>query len=66
MTFDYPGAAGFTSLNGINQNGYVSGRYRDSAGIDHGFLGIIGSGTDQPERTKSPVRGGSRTTAKAN
>jgi len=66
MTFDYPGAAGFTSLNGINQNGYVSGRYLDAAGIAHGFLGIIDGSTDQPEQSKSPVRGGSRTTAKAN
>jgi len=55
MTFDFPGAAGFTSLNGINQNGYVSGRYLDSAGIAHGFVGIIGTGTAQPEQSKSPV-----------
>ena len=54
-TFDFPGAAGFTSLNGINQGGYVSGRYLDSAGIAHGFLGIISSGTAQPEQSKSPV-----------
>ena len=56
LTFDYPGAAGFTSLNGVNQNGYVSGRYLDSAGIAHGFLGIISSGTAQPEQSKSPVK----------
>jgi hypothetical protein len=54
-TFDFPGAAGFTSLNGVNQNGYVSGRYLDAAGIAHGFLGVIGSGTAQPEQSKSPV-----------
>ncbi len=55
-TFDFPGAAGFTSLNGVNQNGYVSGRYLDSAGIAHGFLGIISSGAAQPEQSKSPVK----------
>jgi hypothetical protein len=55
-TFDYPGAAGFTSLNGINQNGYVTGRYLDSAGIAHGFLGKIeANGIDQPDQSKSPV-----------
>ena len=55
-TFDFPGAAGFTSLNGINQDGFVSGRYLDSAGIAHGFLGVIDSnGTAQPEQSKSPV-----------
>ena len=55
-TFDFPGAAGFTSLNGINQNGYISGRYLDAAGIAHGFLGVIGSSTDQPGQSKSPVK----------
>ena len=56
-TFDFPGAAGFTSLNGINQNGYVSGRYLDSAGIAHGFVGVIDSnGTAQPDQSKSPVK----------
>ena len=55
-TFDFPGAAGFTSLNGINQDGFVSGRYLDSAGIAHGFLGVIDpNGTAQPEQSKSPV-----------
>ena len=54
-TFDYSGAAGFTSLNGVNQDGYVTGRYLDSAGIAHGFLGRISSGTAQPEQSKSPV-----------
>jgi len=54
-TFDFPGAAGFTSLNGVNQGGLVSGRYLDSGGIAHGFLGKIVSGAAQPEESKSPV-----------
>jgi hypothetical protein len=35
--FDYPGATN-TSLNGINQAGFISGRYTDTSGIRHGFL----------------------------
>ena len=41
LTFDFPGAAGFTSLNGINQQGYICGRYTDANGIDHGFLAKV-------------------------
>ena len=57
ITFDHPDAAGFTSLNGINQNGYICGRYLDSAGIAHGFLGRVDvNGTAQRDQSKSPVR----------
>ena len=41
LIFDFPGAAGLTSLNGINRNGYICGRYADAAGILHGFLAKV-------------------------
>jgi hypothetical protein len=41
LSFDFPGSAGFTSLNGINEQGYICGRYLDSAGIAHGFLARV-------------------------
>jgi hypothetical protein len=40
VTYDYPGAA-FTSLNGINQDGYICGRYVDAAGVAHGILAKV-------------------------
>jgi hypothetical protein len=39
-TFDYPGSA-FTSLNGINDQGFICGRYVDGSGIAHGFLARV-------------------------
>jgi hypothetical protein len=43
FTFDYPGST-FTSLNGINDQGFICGRYVDGSGIAHGFLARV-SGT---------------------
>jgi hypothetical protein len=38
VVYDFPGAT-FTSLNGINKQGQICGRYTDpSTGIDHGIL----------------------------
>jgi hypothetical protein len=39
-TFDYPGSA-FTSLNGINDQGFICGRYVDGSGIAHGFIARV-------------------------
>ena len=41
FTFDYPGST-FTSLNGINAQGFICGRYTDASGIAHGFLARVG------------------------
>jgi len=39
--YDFPGAT-FTSLNGINERGWIVGRYTDpSTGIDHGILARV-------------------------
>jgi hypothetical protein len=40
FTFDYPGST-FTSLNGINAQGFICGRYTDASGIAHGFLARV-------------------------
>jgi hypothetical protein len=53
VTFDFPGSA-FTSLNGINEGGFICGRYVDAAGIAHGFLAKV-----DPEGTAKPDRGNS-------
>ncbi|HEY8671477.1 MAG TPA: hypothetical protein VIL63_11595 [Terriglobales bacterium] len=37
VSFDYPGATE-TSLNGINNQGIISGRYTDSSAIRHGIV----------------------------
>src|SRR5206468_1737075 len=39
-TFDYPGST-FTSLNGINDQGLICGRYVDASGIAHGILARV-------------------------
>ena len=39
FTFDFPGAT-FTSLNGINAQGVICGRYVDASGT-HGFLARV-------------------------
>jgi uncharacterized membrane protein len=39
-TFDYPGAT-FTSINGINEKGLITGRFVDTSGIAHGFLARV-------------------------
>jgi hypothetical protein len=40
LNYDYPGST-FTSLNGINTQGLVVGRYLDSSGIEHGILAQV-------------------------
>jgi len=41
FTFDYPGPI-YTSLNGINRDGFICGRYRDVAGgIAHGVIARV-------------------------
>ena len=56
LTFDFPGATGFTSLNGINQQGYICGRYADAAGIAHGFLAKVNpNATSEPNRNNLPL-----------
>jgi hypothetical protein len=55
LTFDFPGAAGFTSLNGINQQGYIVGRYTDASGNDHGFLAKVNpNAAAEPQATIRP------------
>src|SRR5215813_9598027 len=45
VVYDFPGAT-FTSLNGINEQGLVVGRYTDpSTGIDHGILAQVVRGS---------------------
>ena len=39
-TFDYPGST-FTSLNEINDQGNICGRFVDASGIAHGFLARV-------------------------
>ena len=40
LTFDFPESA-FISLNGINRDGFIYGRYVDAAGIAYGFLAKV-------------------------
>ena len=40
ISYDYPGAT-FTSLNGINRQGLICGRYLDNSGIEHGILARV-------------------------
>jgi hypothetical protein len=42
FTFDYPGST-FTSLNGINAQGFICGRYGDPSmpGIAHGIIARV-------------------------
>ncbi|HEU5239015.1 MAG TPA: hypothetical protein VFU37_17930, partial [Pyrinomonadaceae bacterium] len=40
FTFDYPGST-FTSLNGINAQGFICGRYVDASGIAHGIIARV-------------------------
>jgi hypothetical protein len=40
FTFDYPGST-FTSLNGINAQGFICGSYVDASGIAHGILARV-------------------------
>ena len=40
FTFDYPGST-FTSLNGINRDGFICGRYVDASGIGHGIIARV-------------------------
>ena len=62
FTFDFPGST-FTSLNGINEQGDICGRYVDAAGIAHGFIARVrgtppakAAGAGQSSRT-FPVAG---------
>jgi hypothetical protein len=43
LVFEYPGAV-FTSLNGINNDGLICGRYGDGSGLLHGFLAQVVTG----------------------
>jgi hypothetical protein len=43
LVFEYPGAV-FTSLNGINNDGLICGRYDDGSGLVHGFLAQVVTG----------------------
>jgi len=43
LVFEYPGAV-FTSLNGINNDGLICGRYDDGSGLLHGFLAQVVTG----------------------
>jgi hypothetical protein len=43
LVFDYPDAV-FTSLNGINNDGLICGRYDDGSGLHHGFLAQVVTG----------------------
>jgi len=40
FTFDYPGST-FTSLNGINAQGFICGRYGDASGVAHGIIARV-------------------------
>jgi hypothetical protein len=40
FTFNYPGST-LTSLNGINAQGFICGRYTDASGIAHGFIARV-------------------------
>jgi hypothetical protein len=40
FTFDFPGST-FTSLNGISNQGNITGRYVDASGIAHGFIARV-------------------------
>jgi hypothetical protein len=51
FTFDYPGST-FTSLNGINDQGFICGRYVDASGIAHGIIARV-RGTP-PTKAASP------------
>jgi len=37
LVFDFPHST-FTSLNGINNQGQITGRFTDASGIDHGLI----------------------------
>ena len=43
VIYDYPGAT-FTSFGGINNDGFICGRYQDDAGLYHGLLAQVVTG----------------------
>ena len=55
ITYDYPGST-FTSLNGINVQGIIVGRYLDpSSGIEHGIIArVVRSAADQSTQGVTP------------
>ena len=57
ITYDYPGST-FTSLNGINVQGIIVGRYLDpSSGIEHGIIArVVRSAADQSTPGVTPQR----------
>src|SRR5437879_11790132 len=40
ITYDYPGST-FTSLNGINEQRQIAGRYQDTSRIGHGIMARV-------------------------
>ena len=57
ITYDYPGST-FTSLNGINAQGIVAGRYLDpSSGIEHGIIArVVRTAADQSTQGVTPQK----------
>jgi hypothetical protein len=56
VTYDFPGST-FTSLNGINAQGKIVGRYRDTNFIEHGIIArVVRSATDQSTPGVTPQR----------
>ena len=57
ITYDYPGTT-FTSLNGINAQGEIVGRYLDtSTGIEHGIIArVVASAADQSTPGVTPQK----------
>jgi len=54
ITYDYPGST-FTSLNGINVQGQIAGRYLDASGIEHGIIArVVRSAADQSTQGVTP------------
>lgn len=56
ITYDYPGST-FTSLNGINAQGVIVGRYQDTSGIVPGIIArVVRSAADQSTLGVTPQR----------
>ena len=57
ITYDYPGST-FTSLNGINVQGIIAGRYLDpSSGIEHGIIArVVRTAADQSTPGVTPQK----------
>jgi len=56
ITYDYPGST-FTSLNGINAQGKIVGRYQDTSGVWHGIIArVVPSAADQSTPGVTPQK----------